>query len=80
MQTFNFSKVVTSRMAPFLKENGINQNVINMYVTLVKEFEYYSNEFSKHGIGKITCEELEFLIYTFGSLVRLIYNLDIKIV
>lgn len=70
--------VINKDVCLFLKESGINENIRAMYSSFANEFEKYSNEQSKHNIGSITNEELEYLIYLVGLFIRLIYKIDLK--
>lgn len=60
----------------FFNDNNISPFICNIYKQLASAFEQYSNEDTKHNLKEISSEELEYLIYLFGTFVRLIYRID----
>ena len=72
----NVTTIIDKDVKSFLEEKKVHANIINMYLSISKEFFFYANGTSKHGAEDISMEELEYLVYLMGSMVRLIHQLD----
>jgi hypothetical protein len=62
-------------LLPWLKEKGIHQQVLNMYLDLLKRFAQYQNDAVKHG-DAWSPAELEMVIYITGALMRMLLQLS----
>jgi hypothetical protein len=62
-------------LLPWLKVNGIHQQVINMYVDLLVKFSKYQNDAVKHG-DKWSLPEIELMIYLTGAFIRFLLQLN----
>jgi len=58
----------------FLKDKSVNQEVINMYNTLILQYVKYQNENVKHG-DKLSESEIEFIIYLTGTFMRFLLQI-----
>jgi hypothetical protein len=58
-------------LLPWLKQQGVHQQIVNMYLDLLKRFSDYQNDAVKHG-DRSHPAELEFMVYVTGALMRLI--------
>lgn len=58
-------------LLPWLRNRGVHQQVVNMYLDLLKRFADYQNDAVKHG-DDWQPAELEFMIYVTGALMRLV--------
>ncbi len=59
----------------YLKTKNINQEIINMYNTLISQYAKYQNENVKHN-EKLSEKEIEFIIYLTGSFMRFLLTLS----
>ncbi|HET7230006.1 MAG TPA: hypothetical protein VFJ16_08400 [Longimicrobium sp.] len=64
-------------LLPWLKGKGFHQQVVNMYLDLLKRFTQYQNDAVKHG-DEWKEAELEFVIYLTGAFMRLILQAEAK--
>lgn len=62
-------------LLPWLKTRGVHVEVRSMYRDVLLRFANYQNDAVKHG-DKWRPEELEFMIYTTGALMRLVIQAD----
>jgi hypothetical protein len=60
---------------PWLRARGFHQQVVNMYLDLLKRFTQYQNDAVKHG-DEWKEAELEFVIYVTGAFMRLLLQAD----
>lgn len=58
----------------WLKEKGLHSQVINLYQTLLKEYQNYQNDAVKHN-ENYSFDEVEFIIYLTGNFMRLLIQL-----
>ncbi len=61
----------------FLKTEGINQEIINMYNTLISQYVHYQNENVKHN-EKLSERDIEFIIYLTGTFIRFLLQIKEK--
>ncbi len=66
-----------SYLLEFLKAKGINQEIINMYNTLISQYVHYQNENVKHN-EKLSEKEIEFIIYLTGIFIRFLLQIKEK--
>jgi len=59
----------------WLNQHDINQNIIGMYLELLKKFTFYQNNSVKHS-EKWTFIEIEFIIYLTGSFLNFILEIE----
>ena len=59
----------------WLKQKGVNQEVIGMYHKLLEHFTDYQNEHAKHG-DSWSPNEVEFMIYLTGIFMRMLLQLN----
>lgn len=62
-------------LLPWLKQKGLHQQVVNMYVDLLRRFGQYQNDAVKHG-DDWQPAELEFVMYVTGALMRLLLQAE----
>jgi hypothetical protein len=69
-----------TELLPWLKIRGIHKQVINMYNTLLDQYSQFQNDAVKHEKGEeeFTESDIEFLIYTTGTFMRLLLRLEQK--
>jgi len=66
-----------NKLFEFLKVKNVNQEIINMYNTLISQYTKYQNENVKHN-EKISEGEIEFIIYLTGSFMRFLIQVKEK--
>lgn len=66
-----------SYLLEFLKTKGINQEIINMYNTLISQYVHYQNKNVKHN-EKLSEKEIEFIIYLTGTFIRFLLQIKEK--
>lgn len=59
----------------FLKNKNINQEIIDMYNTIISQYTKYQNENVKHN-EKLSEGEIEFIIYLTGSFMRFLLTIS----
>lgn len=64
-------------IARWLKDHGVHQSVVQLYVDLQTHFKDYQNDAVKHG-EKWSEDEIEFMVYLTGSFMRLVLRLSAK--
>jgi hypothetical protein len=67
-----------TELLPWLKARGIHKQIINMYNTLLDQYSLFQNNAVKHGTGEeeFTENDIEFMIYTTGTFMRLLLKLE----
>jgi hypothetical protein len=56
-------------LLPWLKQKGVHQQIVNMYLDLLKRFSHYQNDAVKHG-DAWKLAEIEMMVYSTGTLMR----------
>jgi len=63
----------------FLKDKNVNQEIINMYNTLITHYVKYQNENVKHNENeRLSDKEIEFIIYLTGTFMRFLIRANTK--
>lgn len=62
-------------LLPWLRSQGVHQQVVNMYCDLLDRFALYQNDAVKHN-EKWVPAEVEFMIYLTGTFMRLLLQLE----
>jgi hypothetical protein len=67
-----------TELLPWLKTRGIHKQVINRYNTLLDQYTQFQNDAVKHQKGEeeFTESDIEFIIYTTGTFMRLLLKLE----